>query len=380
MGSRAPVPCDYGDSDGVAMAFMDYGTTVTPLPFRHPPLLDSEIRIKVTHSGLCQSDIHRAKGLWGRNVIFPLVPGHEIVGVVEKIGERVTNLKEGDRVGFGVIRDCCHNCFECKTGEDNLCGSLKYTYEPYFGGYSTSFQAGHDFFFKLEENFPGECAPIFCAGAAVYSPLKHHLTPTMKVGIIGIGGLGHLGIMFANRFGCDVTAISTSSNKAVEAKSFGAQHFLNSNDPEQVKMAQGSLDFILDTSVKSNLTMNFGLLKKRGTCAIVGLPDIGHDLNLNMLQILMSQQTLVGSTVASRLDIEDMLNFVSLHKIKPLVEVYPFSDTQLAVNSLANGTPKAPKYRNVIETASFFKTLESRKIKTPEIEVPKRKSNCCTMQ
>lgn len=360
LGDRAPVPCDIGDADGVAMAFMNLGTTVTPLPFRHPSLLDTDVRIRITHAGLCASDLLRSQGLWGKDVILPLVPGHEIVGVVEKIGEKVTHVQVGDKVGYGVFRDCCRSCFECRTGEDNLCADLTYCYEPNFGGYSTSFQARDDFFFKVDDTFPGEFAPIFCAGATVYAPLKKHVTPTMKVGVVGIGGLGHLGIMFANKFGCDVTAISTSPSKEAEAKEFGAHHFLNSADPEQLKKAAGKFDFILDTSIKMNFGMNFSLLKKRATCAIVGLPDEEHDNGLNMLQILMSQQKLVGSTVASRLDIEDMLNFMKLHSVKPLVDVYPFADTQSAVNSLAFGRPKPPKYRNVVETASFFKTFTPR--------------------
>jgi uncharacterized zinc-type alcohol dehydrogenase-like protein len=342
------------------MAFMELGTTVTPLPFRQPSLLDTDVRIKVTHAGLCASDVHRSQGKWGQDVILPLVPGHEIVGVVEKIGEKVTHVKEGDRVGFGVFRECCRHCFECRTGEDNLCGGLSGTYEPNFGGYSTSFQARDDFFFKIDDSFPGEFAPVFCAGATVYAPLKRFVNPTMKVGIVGIGGLGHLGIMFANRFGCDVTAISTTPSKESEAKGFGATHFLNVNDPEQMKKAQSSFDFILDTSVKLNFQMDLSLLKKRGTCAIVGLPDEAHDTGLNMFQLLMNQQTLVGSSVASRLDIEDMLSFMKLQNVRPLVEVYPFADTQSAVTSLALGTPRAPKYRNVVETASFFKTFKPR--------------------
>jgi uncharacterized zinc-type alcohol dehydrogenase-like protein len=381
LGSRAPVACDYGDCEGVAMAFMSKGTTVSPLPFRHPSLLDSEIRIRVEHSGLCQSDIHHARGLWGNELTLPLVTGHEIVGVVEKIGEKVTHLKEGDRVGFGVFRDCCHHCFECRTGEDNLCSDLRYTYEPHFGGYATSFQAKEDFFFKLDDSFPGESAPVFCAGAAVYAPLKRHVLPTHKVGIVGIGGLGHLAIMFARKFGCEVTAISTSTSKEAEARSLGAQNFLNLNDPEQLKRASGSLDFILDTSIKINLGVDFGLVKKRGTCAVVALPDVEHDLGLNLFQMLMNQQTLVGSAVASRLDIMDMVEFIRLNKIKPMVDLYPFADIQLGINSLAYGTPRPPKYRNVVETASFFRTLETRRAKVPDVgKENQKRTHCCELQ
>lgn len=357
LGDRAPVPCDIGDADGVAMAFMERGTTVTPLPFRHPSLLDNQVRIRVSHAGLCQSDMLKAQCLWGPDTIYPLVPGHEIVGTVEKIGEKVTNVQVGDRVGFGVFKDCCRTCYECRTGEDNLCTQLEYTYCPDFGGYSTSFQSTGDFFFKIDDSFPGQFAPLFCAGATVYSPIKKFVKPSMKVGVVGIGGLGHVALMFANKFGCDVTAISTSASKESESKAMGAHHFLNISDPEQIKKAQASFDFIIDTSVKMNLMMNFSMIKPRGKCVIVGLPDEEHDVGLNLGQLLMKQQELIGSSVGSRLDIEDMLSFIKLHNIQPLVEVYPFADTQAAVNSLAHSNPKAPKYRNVIETASFFKTF-----------------------
>lgn len=360
LGERAPVPCDIGDADGVAMAFMEMGSVVTPLPFRQPALLDDQVRIKVTHAGLCQSDLLSARGLWGPGVIYPLVPGHEIVGRVEKIGEKVTNVQVGDHVGFGVFKNSCRTCHECRTSQDNLCLNLEYTYGPDFGGYSTSFQSTGDFFFKLDESFPGQYAPLFCAGSTVYSPIKRYVRPSMKVGVVGIGGLGHVALMFANKFGCDVTAISTSASKEAEAKEMGAHHFLNINDAEHVKKAQRSLDFIIDTSVKLNFGLNFSLLKPRGKCAIVGLPDTEHDTGLNLTQLLMNQQELIGSSVASRLEIEEMLSFIKLQNIQPLIDVYPFADTQTAVNSLAFGNPKPPKYRNVVETASFFKTFTPR--------------------
>ena len=139
LGDRAPVPCDIGEAHGVAQAFMTQGLEVNLLPFRQPPLLDNEVRIRVTHAGLCHSDIFISECKWSPNVNFPLVPGHEIVGIVEKVGERVTQFTEGERVGFGTMRDCCDNCDLCYTGKDNLCLKKKLTYDPYFGGYATSF-------------------------------------------------------------------------------------------------------------------------------------------------------------------------------------------------------------------------------------------------
>ena len=357
LGERAPVPCQIGDADAVAMAFMEKGTTVTPLPFRHPPLLDKEVRIKVTHSGMCHTDLFHSTEQWYAHGNFPLVPGHEIVGIVEKVGEKVTKVQVGDKVGYGCFRDCCDSCSLCKKGHENYCSKFKFTYNPYFGGYATSFQSRGDFFFKLEDSFNGESAPLFCAGITTYNPLIKYARPGMKVGIVGIGGLGHLGLQYANKMGCEVTAISTSPNKEEEAKGFGAHHFINSKDPESLKRNERTLDFILDTATELNLSQDFKLLKPRGINAIFGLPPSNFDCNLNIVEMLMAQQQLVGSLVGSRTEVEEMLEFSRVQAISPLSEVYAFSDAQTAVNSLAVGTPHFPKYRNVMETGSFFKTF-----------------------
>ena len=357
LGDRAPVPCDIGDADAVAMAFMEKGITVTPLPFRQPPLLDKEVRIKVTHSGLCHSDIFHSTEGWGAHGCFPLVPGHEIVGIVEKVGEKVTKVEVGDKVAFGCFSDCCDSCYLCKKGHDNFCAKRDFTYNPYFGGYATSFQSRGDFFFKLQDSFDGADAPLLCAGITTYNPLIKHARPGMKVGIVGIGGLGHLAIQYANKMGCEVTAISTSPNKEEEAKGFGAHHFINSKDPESLQRNERTLDLILDSSTGLNLRQNFKLLKPRGSTVIVGNPDADYDANLNIFEMLMAQQELHGSLVGSRVDIEEMFEFSRIHNIKPLSEVYAFADTQTAVDSLAKGLPHFPKYRNVLETESFFKTF-----------------------
>jgi uncharacterized zinc-type alcohol dehydrogenase-like protein len=358
LGDKSPIPCDIGDADSFAWAFLERGTKVDPFPFCQPFLDDKEVRIKVTHAGLCHSDIMRPTGSWGENILFPMVPGHEIIGTVEKVGEKVTHLQEGDYVGFGPFRDCCDSCSYCRKGRDNLCLESKETDDPWFGGFSTSFQARGDFYFKLHESIPGEYAPLFCAGATVYPPLMYYAQPTMKVGIVGIGGLGHMAIKFANKFGCEVTAISKTSHKEPEARKFGAHHFLDLNDAEKVKRAGKSFDLIIDTSVIVDLEMDFNLLKNRSKCCLVGCPDIKHDHKLNMMQLLMNQQELAGNFVGSRQEIEDMLEFARFNEISPQVEVYKFEDMQKAINSLAYGNPRPPRFRNVVETASFFQCFK----------------------
>jgi uncharacterized zinc-type alcohol dehydrogenase-like protein len=354
LGDRAPIPCSIEEAQGVAMAFMDPGTTLTPLPFKHPPLLSTELRIRVTHSGLCHSDIFFSNQSWFKGGCYPMVTGHEITGVVEKVGSAVVGYSEGDRVGFGCNRDCCNTCNECVLGFDNTCSKKVLTYNPHFGGYATSFQARADFFFKLPDAIPGEAAPLFCAGLTVFAPLTDYTRAGMKVGVVGIGGLGHLGLKFASKMGLEVTAISTSASKEAEARSYGAHHFLNLKDPDQVKNASQSFDFILNTATSFSISNLLSLLKARGQLHISGAPAADENLDFNLFQMIMNNLKLTCNPVGSRKQARDMLDFCALHDVLPVVEVYPFDKAQDALNSLAHGTPHFPKYRAVLETASYF--------------------------
>lgn len=354
LGDRAPIPCSIEEAQGVALAFMEPGSDLTPIPFRHPELLTNELRIKVTHTGLCHSDIFFSNESWFKGGCFPMVTGHEIIGVVEKVGSSVTEFSEGDRVGFGCQRDCCNTCNECVLGFDNTCPKKTLTYNPHFGGYATSFQARADFFFKLPDSLPGEAAPLFCAGLTVYAPLSDYTRAGMKVGIVGIGGLGHLALKYASKMGLEVTAISTSANKEAEARSYGAHHFLNTKDADQVKNAAQSLDFILNTATSFSIASLLTLLKPRGQLHISGAPAATEELEFNLFIMLMNNLKLTSNPVGSRKQCRDMLEFSALHNILPEVEVYPFEKAQDAVNSLAKGIPHFPRYRAVLETASYF--------------------------
>jgi len=360
LGDRAPQPCDLGDAHGVAMAFMNPGLTVSPLPFRHPTLLDNEVRINVTHAGCCHSDIFVATQAWFPNGNFPLVPGHEIVGIVDKVGEKVTKVQPGDKVGFGVWRDACENyetCNLCRTGHENFCSKRAGTYDPHFGGYATSFQAKGSFFYKLDESFPGQAAPLFCAGMTVFPPLHRDIVAGMKVGVVGIGGLGHLALKFANCMGAEVTAISTSNSKQADAQEFGAHHFVNLKDETQMKSAMGSLDYIINTATSYDITQCCSLLKPMGTLNLCGFPDAKDNLNFTLLPLLLNQLKVQANPVGSRLEGEEMLEFVKIHNIYPRTETYAFADTQAAVNSLAHGNPHYPNYRAVLEMGSFMQTF-----------------------
>lgn len=356
LGDRACTPCDKQDAHGVAIIANCQGLETMLQPFRHPSLLDNEIRIKVTHSGLCQSDTIMLNNGWGFTA-FPFVGGHEVLGVVTHVGEKVTKFQVGDRVGHGPQRECCENCFNCLTGNNNLCPSSAFTVGLHYGGWATSFQSKANSFVRVSEKVPGTAAPLFCAGLTAYSPLSRDLVPGMKVGVVGIGGLGHLGIMIANKMGCEVTAISTSADKEPEARELGAHHFLNSRDPKALNNAANSLDYILNTATAHEFEMNFGLLNKKGVLNVVGAPHHAEPSPFYVSALIYKQLTIKASAAGSRIEMEKMMDFCTLHSIYPKTETYQFTEAQQAIDSLANSKPRAPRYRAVFDSASFFESF-----------------------
>lgn len=360
LGDRAPIPCDISDAHGIAMAALEPGTTLIPLAFRHPALLPDEVRIRVTHCGMCHSDCNTTELKWSNSGEFPCVPDHEIVGVVEKRGSNVTDFRIGERVGVGVFRDCCKVCADCdfcREGYDNSCPQKLLTYSPHFGGYATSFQASTKWMYHLPEEFPGLSAPLFCAGATVFEPLKLYTSPGKRVGVMGIGGLGHLGIQFASKMGLDVVAISTSDSKKDEARAFGATGFVNMNNEAEWNSIKGSLDHILVTTQTYSVRKTFELLRNRGSLSLIGLPEKGFNADLHVGKLVYSNLSIHGNAVASRAHVREMVDFATLHNIRPMTEEYPFAEAQRGFNSLAHGTPHFPRYRAVIETESFFQSF-----------------------
>ena len=353
LGDRASRPSDLQDAHGVAIIVNSAGLETSFQPFRHPTLLDNEVRVKVTHSGLCQSDIIMMKNGWGFTQ-FPFVGGHEILGVVTHVGEKVTNLQVGDRVGHGPQRDCCESCHDCLTGFNNLCSKSVLTVGLHYGGFATSFQSKANSFVKVPDQVPGSAAPLFCAGVTSFAPLNRDLVPGMHVGIVGIGGLGHLGIKIANKMGCVVTAISTSPDKEQEARELGAHNFINSKDPESLKKNLRTLDYILDTATSHNFATDFSLLKPFGVVNVVGAPDTFTHQPFFAGSIIMNQLTIKASAAGSRIDMHDMIDFCCFHSIYPKSEIYSLNDAQAAIDALGKGIPRAPRYRAVIDTASYF--------------------------
>jgi len=290
--------------------------------------------------------------------MYPFAPGHEIFGEVTHIGEKVSSVQVGDRVGHGYFRDWCGNCSDCSSGYNNTCKDASLTMGLHYGGWATSYQAPIKGFVKIPESIPDYNSPLMCAGVTAYSPLRHDLVSGMKVGVVGIGGLGHLGVKFARSMGCEVTAISTSQDKEQEARELGAHHFINSKDPKQLQKASRSLDYILDTATAYTLNSSLKLLRPNGKINVVGAPEHSDAKNpFNAFEIVTFNLTVKGSPAGTMEDMASMVDFCALHKIDCKSEVYRFDDVKTALNSLANSTPRAPRYRAALETASFFSTF-----------------------
>lgn len=297
------------------------------------PLGSNNIEIKVTHNGLCHTDIHMRDNDWDVSV-FPLVAGHEVVGKVTQVGEDVTTFKIGDRVGFGWISNSCRTCDACLSGQENICRQ-GYTglIVGNYGGFANKLRACADFAYKIPDALDSaSAAPLLCAGITVYTPLRTYLKhPGIKVGILGIGGLGHLAIKFARAMGAEVTAFSTSPNKATEAQEFGAHHFCNWNNIEDFV---GTQDVIISTvSGEIDWDKGFSLLGNNGVFCIVGLPV--SNLNIPLLPLVFGQKMIAGSVVGGRLFMTEMLEFAAVNQIKPMIETMSLSQVNEAMDKVA---------------------------------------------
>ncbi len=313
------------------------------------PLGPWEVEIQISYCGICHSDIHLIDGDWGKD-IYPLVPGHEVIGTVVKVGENVTHLKKAQRVGVGWQSGSCMQCEWCVKGEENLCHHDVATCVGRFGGFAERLITDSRFAFPIPDNLDSEkAAPLLCAGITVYSPLKRWITsPSLKVGVIGIGGLGHLALQFANRFGCEVTALSTSSFKKEDTKSLGAKHFVLLTNQRQMKDAFNSLDLILSTTpIHLNWEMIFKLLRPNGKLCIVGaLPD---DMKIPANPLIVEQKAVLGSVIGSRWMMEEMLIFAARHKIQAQTEVIPLAGVNEAIKKIR---ANKARFRKVLKVDS----------------------------
>lgn len=296
---------------------------------REPKPYDVVVDIKFC--GICHSDIHNAKNEWG-GTTYPVVPGHEIAGIVTGVGAKVTKHKVGDRVGIGCLVDSCRTCSSCKENLENFCengyvgtygGQEKDGSGVTQGGYSNIIVTNEDFVLKIPDLIPlDKAAPLLCAGITLYSPLSHWKAgPGKNVGIVGLGGLGHMGVKIAVAMGANVTVLSHSDKKRDDAKLFGAQNFLNTKNPDVFAQYTEKFDLIINTVSSADLDMAayFGLLKRDGTLVNVGAPD--KPLSVNVFPLIMKRRNFAGSLIGGIKETQEMLNFCAQHNITPEIEV-----------------------------------------------------------
>lgn len=293
-----------------------------------------DLEIKITHCGICHSDIHLIDDDWGITK-YPLLPGHEIVGIVTATGSNVKSVKVGQRVGVGWQRSSCFNCEWCKIGDENLCAQQEATCVGHMGGFADTIRTDSRFAFLIPERLASEyAAPLMCGGITVYSPLKNHKIDSSKsVGIIGIGGLGHLALQFAKALKAKVTAFSSTPSKEQEAGKFGADFFVSSTNLKELEKLAGTLDFILCTiSAPLDWAIYLSLLRPKGTLCFVGVQH--QPAIVPVFPLIVTRKKIDGSNIGNREEIEKMLQFASIHGIKPQIELFDMSHVNAALNKL----------------------------------------------
>ena len=317
-----------------------------PFQYDPAPLKRHEIEVNISHCGICHSDIHLIDNDWGITD-YPYVPGHEIVGTIQALGADVQGLSRGQRVGIGWQRAACLNCEYCVRGFENLCPQIKDTCVGNHGGFAESIIIDSRFAFSLPEALDSEtAAPLLCGGVAVYSPLvRCGVRPSTKVGVVGIGGLGHLALQFANAMGCEVTAFSSTPGKEPEARGFGAHHFVVDNNTQTLEKVAATQDFIL-TTVSADLDWEsyVDALRPGGTLCFVGVPR--EPIKIPAFSLIVGQNSICGSPIGSRTDIREMLGFAARHDIKACTEVLPLSNVNTGIERIRDNQVR---YRVVLE-------------------------------
>ena len=312
-----------------------------------PALGPWDVEVNVTHCGICHSDVHLVDNDWGISQ-YPQVPGHEIVGTVSTMGASVKHLKAEQRVGIGWQSSSCMTCEWCISGKEKLCSQMMGTCLGRHGGFAKAVVVDSRFAFALPEELESEnVAPLLCGGITVFAPLIHFdIRPTMKVGVIGIGGLGHLALQFYKAWGCEVTAFTATSGKEKEAKEFGAHQVLNSKDPEVLKDNAATLDFIISTAPGD---LDWGayldVLRPEGKLCVVGVPQ--SPMAIPAFPLIAGQKTVCGSPIGGRSDIDTMLTFAARHSIKAQTESYAMSEVNPAMDRVRNNQAR---YRIVLKS------------------------------
>jgi uncharacterized zinc-type alcohol dehydrogenase-like protein len=337
---------------------------LAPYSFERREPREHDVVIEIKYCGICHSDIHQTRDEWSdyqEESIFPMVPGHEIAGVVSAVGNRVTRYKVGDKVGVGCFVDSCRTCAECKKGLEQYCSvQTVWTYNardkegaPTYGGYSDRIVVDENYVLSMPSNLPLEaCAPLLCAGITLYSPLRHwHAGPGRKVAIIGLGGLGHMGVKLAHAMGAEVTVLSQSLKKQADGTRMGADHFYATSDPETFTKLARSFDLIINTvSAKMDWNQTLSLLNVDGTMVVVGLPD--KDIPISAFSLTAGRRSLAGSQIGGIRETQEMLDFCSKYQVACDIEVVPIQKVNEAYERVLKSDVR---YRFVIDMASLAK-------------------------
>jgi alcohol/geraniol dehydrogenase (NADP+) len=321
------------------------GAKLQPFEFDPGPLGDDQVEINVSHCGVCHSDLSMIDNEWGMSA-YPQVPGHEVVGTIGAVGANVKHLQPGRRVGLGWYSASCLACHQCMTGDHNLCLQSEQTIIHRHGGFANRVRCQATWAVPLSDNIPAaKAGPLFCGGITVFNPMvQFGVKATDRVGVVGIGGLGHLALQFLNKWGCEVYAFSSSASKDAEEKQLGAHHIVNSRDADQLKKIAGSLDFVI---VTMNVPLEWGLylqtLAPRGRLHFVGA--VASPLGVTPVELLVGQKTISGTPMGSPATLTTMLDFCARHNIAPITEDFPMSRVNDGLDRLRSGQAR---YRIVL--------------------------------
>ena len=339
-------------------AAMAANAPLAPCTFQRREPREYDVTIDIKYCGVCHSDIHQVRDEWGGS-IFPMVPGHEITGVVSAVGKKVTKCKTGERVGVGCFVDSCRKCASCRQGLEQYCeqgmvltyNGREYDGVPTFGGYSAKIIVNENYVLWIPENLPlDRAAPLLCAGITLYSPLRHwQAGPGKKVAILGLGGLGHMGVKLAHAMGAEVTVFSHSLKKQADAKGLGAEHFFATSDPATFTKLKGRYDLIINTvSAEMDWNPYFGLLRTDGCMVAVGAP--AKPVPIEAFSLILGRHSLAGSAIGGIQETQEMLCFCGQHGVASEIELIPIKKVNEAYERVLKSDVR---YRFVIDMATL---------------------------
>jgi alcohol dehydrogenase (NADP+) len=344
-----------------AYAAQNATTPLAPFDLQRRDLGQHDVSIEILYCGVCHSDLHTVRSEWG-GTTYPCVPGHEIIGRATSVGAQVQKVKVGDTVGVGCMVDSCRTCANCEEDLEQFCDDTVFTYNSpdkhtngiTYGGYSDRIVVDEAFVLKVPPNLDlAAAAPLLCAGITTYSPMRHHnVTKGQKVGVVGLGGLGHMGVKIAKALGAHVVVFTTSSNKVEDAMRLGADEVVNSKNADEMQKHLKSFHFILDTvSAQHDINAYLLLLKRDGNLTQVGVPP--EPLSLNVGSLVFGRRSLSGSLIGGIKETQEMLDFCGEHNITADIELIPIQKINEAYDRLVKSDVK---YRFVIDMASLQQT------------------------